>query len=124
MILIIDTTSQITKIGLMHKNVEVDTSEWQSTFNQSEELLIRIAELLQKNDLKNSQLNAIAVNTGPGSYTGIRIGVTTANAIAFALNIPVIATDQISNIQSEKFVDYVLPIYAGKPHITSPKKSD
>jgi tRNA threonylcarbamoyladenosine biosynthesis protein TsaB len=44
---------------------------------------------LSEADLKKSDLNEIKVATGPGSYTGLRVGVAVANALAFALGIPV-----------------------------------
>ena len=50
-------------------------------------------ELLKKHKLQLSDLNAITVNTGPGSYTGIRVGISIANALGFALQIPINGTE-------------------------------
>lgn len=55
----------------------------------SQVLLSLIKKILQKNGLKISQIRKIEVETGPGSYTGLKVGVAVANALAFALNIPV-----------------------------------
>lgn len=55
----------------------------------SQVLLPMIAKILKKNNLTFSDLTAIEVNPGPGSFTGTRVGVTIANALGFALGIPV-----------------------------------
>lgn len=55
----------------------------------SQVLLSLIDHILAKNNLTPKDLTAICVNTGPGSYTGIKVGVSVANALAFSLSIPV-----------------------------------
>lgn len=51
-----------------------------------------IDELMQEHGLKAQELTEVEVNEGPGSFTGVRVGVSIANALAFALNIPVNST--------------------------------
>lgn len=55
----------------------------------SQVLLPMIDKILKKNNLIVSDLTSIEVNPGPGSFTGTRVGVSVANAIGFALDIPV-----------------------------------
>ena len=55
----------------------------------SQVLLPMIVKILKKNKLKFSELTAIEVNVGPGSFTGTRVGVAVANALGYALNLPV-----------------------------------
>ena len=55
----------------------------------SQVLLPMIAKILKKNKANFSDLTAVEVNVGPGSFTGTRVGVAVANALGFALNIPV-----------------------------------
>lgn len=55
----------------------------------SQVLLNLIDQILVKNNLASKDLSEIEVNTGPGSYTGIKVGVSVANAFAFGLGIPV-----------------------------------
>lgn len=56
---------------------------------KSQETLPLIEKILKEKKIKQSQINEIKVNKGPGSFTGIRIGISIANALGFALKIPV-----------------------------------
>ena len=55
----------------------------------SQVLLPMIVKILKKNNLTLKDLTAVEVNCGPGSFTGTRVGVSVANALGFALDIPV-----------------------------------
>lgn len=57
--------------------------------SQSDQILSLIDKLLKEKKIKLNQLDQIKVNIGPGSFTGIRIGISVANALGFALKIPV-----------------------------------
>lgn len=63
---------------------------WHSreAISRSEELLMRIAELFDRLEMGRGSLDRVAVSNGPGSYTGIRVGVATAMGLARALDIP------------------------------------
>ena len=56
---------------------------------KSQETLPLIEKLLKEKKIKLNQINEIKVNTGPGSFTGLRVGISVANALGFSLNIPV-----------------------------------
>jgi tRNA threonylcarbamoyladenosine biosynthesis protein TsaB len=64
-------------------------------FSHAEKLHVFIEEILGENNIQFSDLNAIAVSQGPGSYTGLRIGVSSAKGLCYALNIPMIAIDTL-----------------------------
>ncbi|MDC7999415.1 tRNA (adenosine(37)-N6)-threonylcarbamoyltransferase complex dimerization subunit type 1 TsaB [Aequorivita todarodis] len=60
-------------------------------FSHAEKLHVFIAEVLKEAKIDKKQLNAVAVSKGPGSYTGLRIGVSAAKGLCFALDIPLIS---------------------------------
>jgi tRNA threonylcarbamoyladenosine biosynthesis protein TsaB len=60
-----------------------------STFLKSEAALPVVEKLLNKNKLKIGDIEKVEVNKGPGSFTGLRVGVAIANALSFLLKIPV-----------------------------------
>lgn len=64
-------------------------------YSHAEKLHVFIEQVLQKTNLKFSDLAAVAVGKGPGSYTGLRIGVSAAKGICFALDIPMIAMESL-----------------------------
>lgn len=89
---------------------------------QSEKLLPSIEKLLLAKKIKLTQLKKIVVANFGGSFTSLRIGVITANALAYALNIPVEAESKIK--KNKKFSKYSLvePIYDREPNIGVSKK--
>ncbi|MEM9681519.1 MAG: tRNA (adenosine(37)-N6)-threonylcarbamoyltransferase complex dimerization subunit type 1 TsaB [Bacteroidota bacterium] len=64
-------------------------------YSHAESLHVFISEVLDQADIEFSTLDAIAVSKGPGSYTGLRIGVSAAKGLCFALNIPLISTSTL-----------------------------
>jgi tRNA threonylcarbamoyladenosine biosynthesis protein TsaB len=65
----------------------------EQNFSHAEKLHVFIEELFLETNLKLQDLNAVAVSQGPGSYTGLRIGVSAAKGLCYALSIPLIALD-------------------------------
>lgn len=81
-------------------------------YSHSEKLHVFIEEVLSEVQFDKSQLNAIAVSKGPGSYTGLRIGVSAAKGLCFALDIPLISipTLQILAQQVTTRDCYIIPM--------------
>ena len=98
MILNIETATKNCSVSLSDNGQLIDLIEYTGTgYSHAEKLHVFMQEILQKNKIEKSGLSAIAVSMGPGSYTGLRIGVSAAKGMAYALNIPLIA---ISTLQS------------------------
>lgn len=81
-------------------------------FSHAEKLHVFIEQILVESDVQFSELNAIAVSQGPGSYTGLRIGVSSAKGFSYALNIPLIAVDTLQLLAKQITIDrgIILPM--------------
>lgn len=89
MVLYIDTKDQKQiKVALKKDGGVVDTQSEDREFG-SQVLLPLIEKILKLNKLEFGDLKEIEVETGPGSFTGLRVGVSVANALGFSLGIPV-----------------------------------
>lgn len=69
-------------------------------YTHAENLHVFIKELLQEQEITVAQLQAISVSSGPGSYTGLRIGFATAKGLAYALRIPLLVVDTLKVMSS------------------------
>ena len=67
----------------------IDARRWPAGYRHGEELLTRTDELLTANRVALAELGGIVVGTGPGAFTGMRVGLATAKALARGLNIPI-----------------------------------
>ena len=67
-------------------------------FSHAEKLHLFIEDVIQEAGISWSQLSAIAVSQGPGSYTGLRIGVSAAKGLSYALQIPLISVDTLASL--------------------------
>ncbi|MCV2486278.1 tRNA (adenosine(37)-N6)-threonylcarbamoyltransferase complex dimerization subunit type 1 TsaB [Flavobacterium sp. SH_e] len=70
-------------------------------YSHAEKLHVFIEEVISKAGISVQDLSAIAVSQGPGSYTGLRIGVSAAKGLCYALNIPLIAVDTLQTLASQ-----------------------
>jgi tRNA threonylcarbamoyladenosine biosynthesis protein TsaB len=96
MILMIETTALNCSVALCDNGNTIDCLEVRDDkFAHAEKLHPFIEELLAKNKLSANSLKAVSVSMGPGSYTGLRIGVSAAKGFAFALGIPMIAVSTL-----------------------------
>ncbi|MFA7243810.1 MAG: tRNA (adenosine(37)-N6)-threonylcarbamoyltransferase complex dimerization subunit type 1 TsaB [Patescibacteria group bacterium] len=130
MILFTDTTSDQTIIALFCKKdfVKIDEIKFESKGMQSELLIFSIDKLLKKHAISKQDIEIIMAVPGPGSYTGLRIGLATLNSMAFALNIPIVGVESpggkkeiisaFSQIKGSIFDCPVLPKYKYPPKIT------
>lgn len=77
-------------------------------YSHAEKLHVFIEEILKETTITMQDLKAIAVSKGPGSYTGLRIGVSTAKGLCYALDIPLISVDtlQVLAKQALSVIDY------------------
>lgn len=83
--------------GKVHAIRELNTEK----YSHAEKLHVFIEELLEETDIKKQDLQAIAISKGPGSYTGLRIGVSAAKGLSYALNIPLISVPTLQSLASQ-----------------------
>ena len=108
--LYLDTSSSVTTLKL-----DDHEYQWDSGRTLARDLLKYIHEKLEENGKDWQDLTEIQFMSGPGSFTGLRIGAVVVNTLANELNIP------LYNHRGEK-VDIILPEYGRPANITSPKK--
>lgn len=90
-ILNIETSTEVCSVVLSKDGEILFEKESAEGLNHSELLTVFIEELFAENNLQMHILDAVAVSKGPGSYTGLRIGVSVAKGLCYALDIPLIA---------------------------------
>lgn len=94
-ILAIDTSNQVLGIAILSEGQIIGELVTNVKKNQTSRLMPAIHQLMEDIDMVPDQLDKIVVAKGPGSYTGVRIGVTTAKSLAWALSIPVVGVSSL-----------------------------
>src|ERR1035437_5134829 len=97
-ILSIETSTTVCSVCVTADEKISSFREINSGYTHAENLHIFIEEVLKEANLSFSQLNAVAMSKGPGSYTGLRIGVSAAKGLCYALNIPLISIDTLQSM--------------------------
>ncbi|MGN0001949.1 MAG: tRNA (adenosine(37)-N6)-threonylcarbamoyltransferase complex dimerization subunit type 1 TsaB [Sphingobacterium composti] len=97
-ILQIDTATEVCSLSLSLDGQVVDQIDATEPNLHASKLTVFIDELLQRNNTSYKDLAAIAVSKGPGSYTGLRIGVSSAKGLCYALDIPLIAVNTLESM--------------------------
>lgn len=127
MILALKTDSSDTELYLLHANGTIEQQKlWPAGRTLARDLPGEIDQLI---DGKYNDLTGIIAFQGPGSFTGLRIGITTANALAYANQIPIVGTNSedwlkagLAKLASGNDDKIVLPEYGASATITMPKK--
>lgn len=86
--LLLDSSNTYLSVGLVKNNKLVDKISYACFQRQSEYMAVEINNILKRNKLDPKKINGVVTSIGPGSYTGIRIALTIAKVMAYALNIP------------------------------------
>ena len=111
-ILCIETSTEICSVALAHGDECVALRECNTNNSHAKNMIPFVEEVLQQAAINKNELNAIAVGVGPGSYTGLRIGVSTAKGLAYTLEIPVISISTLECIAEPflKMADHCRPM--------------
>jgi tRNA threonylcarbamoyladenosine biosynthesis protein TsaB len=98
LILHIETATDVCSVALADENGLIDLFESTEGRSHAAILTVFIEDMLKKNHMKVSDLGAIAVSMGPGSYTGLRIGVSVAKGLCYGANIPLLALPTLQSM--------------------------
>ncbi len=97
LILNIETATRVCSVALSRDGSILTSKESNEQYSHSELITVFIQEVMKESEAKLEDINAVAISKGPGSYTGLRIGVSTAKGLCFALDKPLIS---IGTLQS------------------------
>ncbi len=127
--LFLDTSTGACKIYLYDNNNLIVQKTWQADRQLAKGLLGQLEQFLQENESSFTALKGLGVFRGPGSFTGLRIGVTILNTMADALDVPIVGgmgdewrEDVLRNLRNNQNDHIVLPEYGSLPHITQARK--
>ena len=94
-ILNIETSTEVCSVSFAQNGLTLFKKETLEGLNHSKILTVFIEELLTENNIKTKMIDAVAVSKGPGSYTGLRIGVSVAKGLCYGLDIPLISVNSL-----------------------------
>jgi len=128
MILLLDTSTPVCKLSFVEGNWRFD-NEWESGRTLAKGLLGYLQDNLAKNNKTWTDISGIVAFKGPGSFTGLRIGLTVLNTIADSEQLPIVGTTGenwqaigLARLQKGENDKLVMPEYGAEAHITTPRK--
>lgn len=128
-ILTLRTDKEESEIGLYNDQVELEYVSWQAHRQLAETIHRKIEELLNQSSNSLGEVGGIVCYKGPGSFTGLRIGISVANAFAYALDIPVMAKpgknwlkNGVKDLLAGKNDHIVTPAYNRPAAVSLPRK--
>lgn len=127
-ILTIRTDKKDAEIGLYDDETQIAYETWEAHRALAETLHIKINAMLQSYKKDWHDIEGVMVYQGPGSFTGLRIGISVANALAYALSVPIkegVGDDWLSKSLEYTFESdkkFIVPFYGVEAIITSPTK--
>jgi len=129
MILTLRTDNPVAEIGLYDpEGKQLHYHTWQTDRRLAKELLATLLTVFKKSNSGWDGLTGVVVFEGPGSFTGLRIGITTANTIAYGQEVPIVGArdddwikvglERLAKGESDRIV---LPHYGSEPNISTPR---
>lgn len=128
MIVLLDTSTPVCKVTFVDGDWRFD-DEWEANRELAKGLLTYLQDTLEKNGKNWKDITGLVAFQGPGSFTGLRIGLTVLNTLADAEHIPIVGAvgeswqqDGLSRLQLGENDQIVLPEYGSEANITKPRK--
>lgn len=101
--LAIDTAATHGSLALFNSKKIFASAQWQKTGSHSEFITLQMQKLLVDYDLKLTDISRLAVNIGPGSFTGIRVGINFARALAMSFQLPIFTCNSLNLLAHQVF---------------------
>lgn len=128
MILLLDTSTPLCRLTLIDGEQTTDY-EWQANRQLAKELLGWLRDRLAEQGRTFTDIDGIGVLRGPGSFTGLRIGLAVLNTLADSLHVPIVGArgddwrnEVVSRLQAGENDRIVLPYYSTDANITTQRK--
>lgn len=119
--LFLDTSEPDAVISVYDNLRLIATKKWHAHRELSATLSHKYSEIIDEAKVNSENITGILVFPGPGSFTGLRIGISFANALAYGLGIPIFEADKNGKFDLSKPKELVIPNYGAEPKITKPK---
>lgn len=120
--LYLDTSEPEAELIIFKDDKVICKRKWLAHRELSKTLSKEYQKIMKKAGIKNSDLSGVCVFSGPGSFTGLRIGISFADALAYGLKISMFETRKRGIIDTRKPKKIVTPFYGSEPRITGPEK--
>jgi tRNA threonylcarbamoyl adenosine modification protein YeaZ len=109
LLIAIDTSTDIASLALVSDGLVLSELTWRSFQNHTIQLTPNIEHLLRLTGTNPKTLTAVVVAQGPGSFNGLRVGVSVAKGLAFSLNIPIVGISSLE-VEAYQYADACLPV--------------
>lgn len=127
--LTIRTDKPEAELGLYENDKKLAYLPWQAHRELAETIHQQMANILGEQGKKLADVRAVAVYIGPGSFTGLRIGISVANTLADSLKVPIVGQTgddwidkSLVKLKQKEGMSIVIPEYGALPSITAPCK--
>jgi tRNA threonylcarbamoyladenosine biosynthesis protein TsaB len=128
LILTIRTDKPEAELGLYEGDIQVAYEIWHAHRQLAETIHLKIQALLEGHHKQLTDIQSVVVYKGPGSFTGLRIGLSVANALAASYDLPMYGADDLEwqvtgaqKIMHGVYEKQIMPEYGSSVHITPPK---
>lgn len=111
-VLSLETSTSVCSAALHEDGMLLASSELHIPQSASSKLAVMVNQLFKTTDILPDTINGVVVSAGPGSYTGLRIGVATAKGLCFALNVPLLSVNTLE-LMAYQVISSLSPVERG-----------
>jgi tRNA threonylcarbamoyl adenosine modification protein YeaZ len=109
MLVAIDTSTEVASLALVKEGVALAEITWRTGQNHTVQLLPTLQYLLKTVNAEAKDITTVAVAKGPGSFNGLRVGISTAKGLAYSLDVPIVGVSSLE-IEAYQYAETGLPV--------------